>query len=459
MGKFRMWKMLVGVVVLGVVMTSVWAQDPVTLKRQAQSKLLAYRAARADAIRKLAERINGLSITSETTVKDFVAENDRIETSMTAWLSGMKEVGKPSYMEDGTCEVKMEISVEELIVHLKQFHQQYYKGNKIKIRDFEKITATIKEKTLSEIGMGAPRIFESLADSGEASDVTAGSLMSLTHLRGAAKTFWLANVQPQGRLLAVRAARVDGMRRLAERIKGVFITSETRVQDFVAESDQIDVNMQTFLRGARETRIRYHEAELIVEVDIEVNYVTIYTQLKSWGEVHFKGDKVKMKKLEELIVTSKEEVLKETGMGVPREKYLKNKAATITAVMATAAKAPPWMTQSLKAVGNGAINTENPNKAQAKLMAFRAAELDARRKLAEQIQGLMITSETNVRDFVAENDQIQTSMLAFQQGAHVVRGSQKVMEDGTTEATVEIDLKPLWNLIIHWQKTLSISIK
>ena len=92
-------------------------------------------------------------------------------------------------------------------------------------------------------------------------------------------------------------------------------------------------------------------------------------------------------------------------------------------------------------------------------MAFRAAEIDARRKLAEQIQGLRITSNTSVADFVAQNDEIRTSMMAFQQGAHVLDHTRKVNPDGTAEATVEIDMKPLWNSILFYQRKLSIKIR
>jgi len=85
-------------------------------------------------------------------------------------------------------------------------------------------------------------------------------------------------------------------------------------------------------------------------------------------------------------------------------------------------------------------------------MAYRAAELDARRKLAEQIDGLIIRSETSVRDFVAENDEIRTSMMTFQQGARRVPGSEKDLPDGTVEVSVEIELTPLKNMILFYQQ-------
>ncbi len=131
----------------------------------------------------------------------------------------------------------------------------------------------------------------------------------------------------------------------------------------------------------------------------------------------------------------------------------------VTVVATSAAQAPSWINQKLRADGQAAIDVESDNPAQAKLMAYRAAELDARRKLAEQLDGLMITSSTTVRDFITENDEIETSMLAFQQGAHELEKFRKVMEDGTVQTTVEINLRPLWNMIIFYQKKLQITIQ
>ena len=98
------------------------AQDSVSEAKKAQNKLLAYRAARADGIRKLAERIKGLQITSETTVKDFVTENDQIQTALFTYLSGMEETSKPQYADDGACTVKMKITLAEVITDLKKIH-------------------------------------------------------------------------------------------------------------------------------------------------------------------------------------------------------------------------------------------------------------------------------------------------------------------------------------------------
>lgn len=75
-----------------------------------------------------------------------------------------------------------------------------------------------------------------------------------------------------------------------------------------------------------------------------------------------------------------------------------------------------------------------------KLMAKRAAELDAYRNMAERIMGLRITSESHVLDFVAESDKITTHMDHFIKGLRIDDGKTTWYDDGTCEVAVEVTL-------------------
>ena len=209
--------------------------------------------------------------------------------------------------------------------------------------------------------------------------------------------------------------------------------------------------MAAFIRGARETGIVYHADELIVEVELSVTLREVLVSLKQWATEHYRGNQVVIQQMEKRIVEVREKVIKETGMGVPPEKYLVKATAVNTVAIQVTQNSMKWPL-TLRAKGNGALDPDSRSAAQAKLMAYRAAELDARRKLAERIDGLMINSNTSVRDFVAENDEIETSMLTFQQGAYVVTGSQKLLEDGTAEVTVEIELRPLVGIVSYYRR-------
>lgn len=420
--------------------------DALNAQQQAKRKLLAIRAARVDAMRKLAERIKGLNITSTTTVQDFVTTDDTIQTAMRTWLLGMKEEGKPRF--DGeVAEVTMAVTLRTVEQELKRIYTAHYKGDQFKISDFSKMTETNRLDKITEVGQGAVPD-EMVPPPLQPTGPTAGGGMRRI------PEYWKQHCTGRGRLMAERAARVDAMRRLAERLRGVRITAQTTVQDFVAQSDDVNVDMRSFLRGAKEVGVRYHRDELIVEAELEVVLRTVMASFRSWADAHYRGDRVKLRQLEEYVEKVRYDKLRETGMGVPPERYLKGYSSQQITVLQAAAgpNVPDWATSTLRVAGQGAIDMDNPNPAQAKLMAYRAAELDARRKLAERLNGLMITSDTSVQDFVAQSDDIQTRMLTFQQGAHVVDGSQRLMDDGTAEVTVEIDLKPLWNVIVYYMK-------
>ena len=415
--------------------------------RNAQAKLLALRAARVEAIRKLAERIEGLQITSNTKVKDFVAESDTIHACLDAFLNGMKETDV-SYKEDGTCEVTMEVKLATVIETLKEIHNRYYKGHHFKADDFVQMTQTNQNTVLKETGSGVPPAVND--EAGQTTVIPEKGLGSSIGWGPKAKKYWMANVKPQGRVLALRAARLEGMRRLVERIAGTQINSDTLVRNFVTQRDDINSLASAMLTGAREQSVTYHDDEPVVEIEMAVTLETVWETVKTWSETHYKGDRVKIKEFEERCQHSERRVICETGMGCVGEDQMKAEAPA--EVMATATAAQGWPA-AISETGSAPIDAVNPDKAQAKLMARRAAELEARRKLAQKIDGLQINSNTCVKDFVAKHDNIKTALMTYQQGAYVVEGSYKELDDGTVEATVAIDTAPLWDTIMKYERT------
>ncbi len=69
------------------------------------------RVARADALRKILETVEGMSLTSETTVQDFLLENDTIQTEVRGICRNFREVGEPVYLSDGSLELTVEMLV------------------------------------------------------------------------------------------------------------------------------------------------------------------------------------------------------------------------------------------------------------------------------------------------------------------------------------------------------------
>lgn len=74
------------------------------------ARTMAARAAQADAMRNLVVEIEGANVNAETTVKDYMTENDAIDIHVNAYLRGARVINKTE-MPDGAVEVEMEVEV------------------------------------------------------------------------------------------------------------------------------------------------------------------------------------------------------------------------------------------------------------------------------------------------------------------------------------------------------------
>lgn len=418
---------------VGIGLTApLWAQDIDT----AQKRLLSHRAAQADAYRKLAEAIKGLQISSTTYVKDFVAESDTIRGQMDTFIRGVR-LGQPTFHEDLSCEVPAEVTVAKVIETLKEIHTRDYKGDRIKGSDFEQMNQRTDKQIIKVVGMGAPRpdLPPNLPAGVESVLVPPPSSLPEPSL----PALW-ARIPSNERLMAQRAARLDAMRQLIERIRGLRVNSNTIVRDFVAEHDDINAQAQGMLIGANEVRTYYHHDEPIVEVTMEVPLETVLTQVKEMHARAIKGDNIRGTDTSEVSKSIKSKTFQATGMGIPRPQALKQYNAAVP----EREQIPPWAMMPIRMEGRAAAPPDKAGTAQGKLLAARAAELDARRKLGEHIQGLQVSSNTLVRDFMSRHDEIRSQVDAHLAGAIV---EQTQFDGDEARVTVSVPGMQVWEMV------------
>ncbi len=216
-----------------------------------QKEILAYRAATADAYRSLLGIIKGFSIESKTTVRNFVAENDQINSRLDGFVRGAKEVGR-HMLPSGEAVVEIEVDIAELNAILgKSVHYS--------------------EPLIHATGHGAPPSNTSGYQSATLADSPKDTIIRMTG-EGAYPEQRTDLSSAQKTLMAKRAAELDAMRRLTEYIYGLRLSSGTTVRDFVTQADYIKTNVDAFLKGARveEERDRGNGIyEVTVAVDAE----------------------------------------------------------------------------------------------------------------------------------------------------------------------------------------------
>ncbi|QQD22257.1 hypothetical protein GJQ54_10990 [Oceanospirillaceae bacterium ASx5O] len=98
----------------------------------------------------------------------------------------------------------------------------------------------------------------------------------------------------------------------------------------------------------------------------------------------------------------------------------------------------PIAPMTLRVVGYGATEVASKSKsdAQRRLLAIRAARMDAYRAMAERVYGISVQGSTTVRDMVVQNDRFRSYVETYMHGARVV--STDVMPDGTVETVLEM---------------------
>lgn len=196
------------------------------------------------------------------------------------------------------------------------------------------------------------------------------------------------------RLTYVRAAEVDALRILAERIAGISLDGETTVQDLASANDNIRGELQAVLRGVKTTEGPTYHEDGRVEVVREV-------------------------KVQSLI----QSIIKKNGGSV---------SGSITTQVET-----------VDALGNSAIPGSLGHK---RILAKRAAEMDVYRRLAERAAGVQVDGSSTVKDFVVADDSLKASFSHALKSAEIT--SIAFNDDGT--ATVEATLKvgPLVRTIV-----------
>ncbi len=412
-----MHRMRIFVPILAV---GLFAAPAVAQELSPQQKLMAKRAAELDAYRKMAETIQGLQISSRTTVADFVTQSDEIRASFDHFVKGLQIIGSPVFHEDGTAEVTVGVTIERVVQELREIRQRHYTGNSYHDHTFNKLVDVTQQRTLTATGYGAP------GQGGSGGMANLGDQKypdEVVPPRGfpekpdwhfvtaptAGMPGWYA-VTGQGRLMAMRAAEADAMRKLTETIHGVHLTSETTVQDFVAASDQIKADLEAFTKGIGTVGDPRYQPDGIVEVDMAVTIAQVVEEIKRIKAQRRVGPTIEEKEIIKQREYTQEKVVQVTGTGTA-----------------------PGNTR-LEGVSFVGWNSVNPRE---KLTARRTAEVTAYRRLSERIAGLRLTSRTAVADFVTQQDLVQLTSEAVLKGMSQA-GDTWFFDDGSIQLTMRV---------------------
>lgn len=112
--------------------------------------------------------------------------------------------------------------------------------------------------------------------------------------------------------------------------------------------------------------------------------------------------------------------------------------ALLMMLTASALAATNWDSAVVTAEGTGIAPPTAYNSVQARMLARRAAIVDAYRQLAEQIKGVNVDAETTVENMMVTSDVVRTRVSALVQGARIV--DEKTLSEGGYSVTLQVSM-------------------
>jgi hypothetical protein len=99
-----------------------------------------------------------------------------------------------------------------------------------------------------------------------------------------------------------------------------------------------------------------------------------------------------------------------------------------------------WSAKTVRARGTGVLDPGAANKAQARVMAERAAVVVAQRNLLEIIKGVRVDSDTRVQNFMTDYDVVYSRVDGVIKGARQLGPAKYDSLAGTVEVELEVDI-------------------
>ena len=216
-----------------------------------QERLKALRAAELDGDRLLVERVYGLMVDADTSVQDLALENDNIKGAVQATLVGAITQGAPVYKEDGQVQVVRAVKIREITDTLNRVikGKQLSDGSYVTTSDKSKVNRDVQDKVIDVMGNAA-----------------------------------LPGSEGQQKVMAKRAAELDAYRRLAGRMMGVKISSDSTVKDFALKDDKVLASLSQVLKAAEPTAIKYNKGDGSCAVTLEVKVADIIRTTKHYAK-------------------------------------------------------------------------------------------------------------------------------------------------------------------------------
>ena len=417
-----MGRLVRAAVVCGWLCLAVGARAAAPEESASVRQALSFRSAQADALRRLAERIESAHFAPEATVGDRLERGSDGWISLRLFLRSARPAGEPRYYSDGVTEVDLEMPLETVVEEVKKLLHDT-------AADLADLRAESVEGYLRATGVG--RAPEDVAPAAVARVVaTPTDVLPEVYPVG-----W-ENIQPAGRIQAARHARIRAYQAMGERIREARVTPALTVAAVVGTAPAAQARLDVFLRSLPLAGPPRMMPDGLCEVTVRAPVRDLIAALKEIRGVAAGGAEVREEELDGLSVRLKTDYLEATGCGAAGAMFRKPSAPSEAPLL------PDWAAGYLEAGAMSRPPEQIDDREQARVLALRSAKATALALLAKRLDAVGLDEGRTVRERAAKDPVFQQDVKTFLESAETVVSRET--EDGQWEVVVRLPLVRLY---------------
>jgi hypothetical protein len=376
------------------------------------------RAATADAVANLVDKVSRTPLTRNLSVGEFVRRTNSTD-ELTKALQRAQQIGGPRWIDDYTCQIELQISGPVVAAALKRIAAANPRQTPILEGELTRAVQQWDERSFTATGAATSRVPVAKARG--------------TDRIGAPRDLW-RDVSQAAREQAVAAAKADAARRSLASVRAISLTPRSTVGDALAVKD-VGEGMQRWFTSQTPARVELtDDMEAVVELSgtPTETYETFHDLALKQKEVPVPADEGGWNK-------TKDEF--EHRMTTPIGRAAVSLTGAGEAViagpkpMALPSHPPRWVGRRLEETGNGAAG-------RSKLLAARQAEAAAEEKLLKQIEALELNDKQTLAQAAQEDPRVEQAIRRALTRTRIAKADYHA--NGAADVTVYLDLSEVW---------------
>lgn len=368
-------------------------------------------AAYDNAMQSLRQQVDDVQIRPDLTIADVI-EKVGGEAELATILAKAQRIGGPRWLDDQTCQVRLDISGATVADSLKQIVSDNPKKSPVTVDALAPRLKDLNKKTFCAVGTST-------------GSKAIGGARPIREADG-----WAA-VDDDARRQAVAAAKRDAVTRVIESVRDVPLAPDKTVGDAM-DVKSVHEALDRWIQSRPVTRVEFQEdfqVKLTLAAAAGDLYNTFESAAKAQTKVPLPKDSKGWDELRERFTSRIGRVSGRASAKAP--------SRVVNAVQLPDVP-PDWVQQQLDAQGSSKAKAD-------KLKAARAAETDAVSRLRTQVEALPLTSGVTIGEAQKRDKRLAEAVGRAVKEAHTYKVDYE--SDGSARVKVNLDLREVWESI------------